>query len=64
MSRKDIELRIRVEHKLRKEFPAVRRAQGRPATQVVRDFMQPDISEYRMASSSRRLPADSVNENP
>lgn len=37
---KDAQLRLRVERELRNEFVEVCRASGRPAAQILRDFMR------------------------
>jgi hypothetical protein len=56
---KDAGLRLRVERELRDEFVEACRAEGRPAAQVLRDFMRGYVSQNRVAAqgelfSSRR----------
>jgi hypothetical protein len=46
---KDVGLRLRVEKDLRREFLEVCRASGRPAAQVLRDFMRDYVSKQRLA---------------
>ena len=47
MNTKDVGLRIRVARDLRNEFLEVCRAQDKPASQVLREFMRLKIEEYR-----------------
>jgi hypothetical protein len=43
-------LRVRVEPELREEFVEICRTEGRPAAQVLRDFMRRYVSENRSAA--------------
>jgi Ribbon-helix-helix protein len=43
-------LRVRVEPELREEFVEICRTEGRPAAQVLRDFMRRYVSENRAAA--------------
>lgn len=47
---KDAGLRLRVERELREEFTDACRAEGRPAAQVLRDFMRDYVSRNRAAA--------------
>jgi hypothetical protein len=47
---KDAGLRLRVERELREEFTEVCRAGGRPAAQVLRDFMREYVMQNRTAA--------------
>lgn len=44
---KDVGLRLRVERELREEFVELCRAGGRPAAEVLRDFMREYVSQRR-----------------
>lgn len=46
---KDAGLRLRVEKELREEFVEVCRAGGKPAAQVLREFMRDYVSKERTA---------------
>lgn len=56
---KDAGLRLRVERDLRNQFVEVCRAEGRPAAQVLRDFMRQYVAGAR-AFAQRDLFAASV----
>jgi hypothetical protein len=43
-------LRLRVEPELREEFVEICRTEGRPAAQVLRDFMRRYVSENRTST--------------
>ena len=47
MKTKDAGLRLRVERELRDEFVEVCRGEGRPAAQVLRDFMRGYVARNR-----------------
>jgi hypothetical protein len=51
---KDAGLRLRVERELREEFVEACRSEGRPAAQVLRDFMRDYVSRNR-ASAQKEL---------
>ena len=46
MITKDVGFRIRVDRDLRNEFLEVCRAQDKPASQMIREFMRRHIEEY------------------
>jgi len=46
---KDAGLRLRIERELREEFVEICRSEGRPAAQVLRDFMREYVSKNRAA---------------
>ena len=46
---KDAGLRLRIERELREEFVEVCRSEGRPAAQVLRDFMREYVARNRAA---------------
>ena len=45
MIKKDVGMRIRIERKLRDEFLVACQVQGRPAAQVIREFMRAYVKE-------------------
>lgn len=51
---KDAGLRLRVERELREEFVEICRNEGRPAAQVLRDFMREYVAKNR-SSQQREL---------
>jgi hypothetical protein len=55
---KDAGLRLRIERELREEFVEICRSEGRPAAQVLRDFMREYVAKSR-AGQQRELFAGS-----
>jgi hypothetical protein len=51
-------LRVRVEPELREEFVEICRTEGRPAAQVLRDFMRRYVSENRTSAQHELFGAD------
>ena len=47
---KDAGLRLRVERELREEFVELCRAEGRPAAQVLREYMRDYVAKNRAAA--------------
>jgi hypothetical protein len=53
MRTKDAGLRLRIERELRDEFVDVCRRNGRPAAQVLRDFMREFVAKNRAAQQQQ-----------
>jgi hypothetical protein len=47
---KDVGLRLRLERELREEFVEACRSAGKPAAQVLRDFMRQYVTENRQTA--------------
>lgn len=60
---KDVGFRLRVERQLRNEFVELCRAEGRPAAQVLREFMKQYVAGARSLSQQDlfAVPADTQN---
>lgn len=54
--KKDVGLRIRIQHELREQFVEICRAQDRPAAQVIREFMRSYVSRHRPSNDQEYQP--------
>jgi hypothetical protein len=61
---KDAGLRLRVEKELRQEFVEACRASGKPAAQVLRDFMREFVIRERVATQGTLFGEASVDSGP
>ncbi|TVT74637.1 MAG: hypothetical protein FHP92_12915 [Denitromonas halophila] len=61
MTTKDTGLRIRVERELRDAFQQACLSQGRRASEVLREFMQAHVDEYRGGQGDLFAPAAHAN---
>lgn len=60
MIQKDVAFKIRIQRDLRDEFRAVCKAQDKPASQVIRDFMRAYIARHYTGMQPALFETDAI----